>query len=943
MNVDMTYETLNNIVIQEFELDGENWKANLSYWMPGPLSVFSCTYRPPVTISTDMGVRNFMRVMESGPQLNLLLSVESVPYMVEGVRVELLQECGKEKSCQKTTAAESSGAKEISCFQSAAALLKETNDAECSRRRERENVGTGIGRNIMVNPPTEGRRVVRPTEAAECDYVEGNDCVVPQLKESTPQELFCTSGSRIINLADATTPSLSYNSSEDVSVDVLDGEDDQTDEDMQMLKEIEAVEMRELAKLKSKGKQKICDSGDDAEEASHTDGFSDSTSDEDEVWEYEGWSHLMCNDAPPGEEDNVMEEGEPSVAAQQENAESVGPPIGREDISAAVLGYHGTTTPLPLQEGNIYEENGSDLALSDAEPVFDDVYNLTFVDGCAPASSEEDAIYIGRVFKDKEHMRTTLAIYAIKRLFHFRQTRSDPGRLIFVCVDRRCPWRVYAVSPGNESKNFKVRTMTLTHTCTIASRAQYGKQASAKVIARVLKGKYANGMPGPRAVDIPDIVLAELKVSVTYMKAGYAKEAAIMQTRGSDADSYKLLAVYMHLLQQGNPGTKYKLEYSEGLDGEKQFKYLFFSMGASIAGMKFMRKVVLVDGTAIKAKFKGMLLTASMQDANFMVFPIAFGIVDSESEPAWTWFFRQLSSILTDSKDLVIVSDRHRSIYAGVGQVYPKAFHGACAVHIERNVRVKFPKKGVSNLVSKAARAFNVGDFREFYTEIERRSKGCAEYLEAIPKDHWTQAYCEARRYNIMSSNVAEALNSALAKIVELPIVTMVEAIRTKLMKWFCVRRAKAAKLKDGITPNAHKLMLRHHAASAGLAVLPVSAWSYQVNTVEGKAFYVDLQKKSCSCLQFDKLEIPCCHALAAGATAKVHIPSLAGNWYKVSVWGNSYAEFILPVPNQCDEVVPPAVEGTKFIPPTNPNGPGRRRKNRIPSAGEFKVLLKNL
>lgn len=137
--------------------------------------------------------------------------------------------------------------------------------------------------------------------------------------------------------------------------------------------------------------------------------------------------------------------------------------------------------------------------------------------------------------------------------------------------------------------------------------------------------------------------------------------------------------------------------------------------------------------------------------------------------------------ILPDSEDLVIVSDRHRSIYAGIGHVYPKAFHGACAVHIERNVR-QFAGKGLSCLVGKAARAFNVGDYRFWYAEIALRSTRCAEYLDGISLEHWTQAYCEAKRYNIMSSNVAEALNSAIAKIVELPIVTMVESIRTKLM-----------------------------------------------------------------------------------------------------------------------------------------------------------------
>lgn len=190
-----------------------------------------------------------------------------------------------------------------------------------------------------------------------------------------------------------------------------------------------------------------------------------------------------------------------------------------------------------------------------------------------------------------------------------------------------------------------------------------------------------------------------------------------------------------------------------------------------------MRKAISVDGIVIKAKFKGVLLAASMQDANFQVFPVAFAIVDGENKAAWTWFLTQLSTIIPDSEDLVLVTDRHGSIYAAVGKVYPKAFHGACAVHIERNVRAKFPGTGLSNLVGRAARAFNVGDFNDVYTEISRRSKRCYEYLEGIPKEHWTQMYCEAKRYNVMSSNIADALNSVLAKIVELPIVTLVDGI----------------------------------------------------------------------------------------------------------------------------------------------------------------------
>jgi len=296
---------------------------------------------------------------------------------------------------------------------------------------------------------------------------------------------------------------------------------------------------------------------------------------------------------------------------------------------------------------------------------------------------------------------------------------------------------------------------------------------------------------------------------------------------------------------------------------------------------------------------------------------------------------------MPDAKNLVIVSDRHASIYAGIRQVYPKVFHGACAVHIERNVRVKFPKKGVSNLVSKASRAFNetdLTDFRAFNTEIWRRNSGCADYLAGIPKEHWTQAYCEAKRYNLTSCNIVEALNSALGKIIELPIVTLVEGIRTKLMKWFCLRRAKALKLKDIIIPNAHKLILRHHAGSNGLAVLPISPWTFQVNNVEGTVFYVDLQKKACSRRQFDKLQIPRCHALVAAAQTKIHIPTLVGNWFKVRVWEKYYAEFIKPVSTHGKEEVDGVIEESEFIPRDHSIGHGGRMKRRFPSVGNHMV-----
>lgn len=966
MTVDMTFEELIESVTTEFELQEISLRPKLSYWLPSQLSVFSVNSRPPVIVSSNMSVKHFLDVKKTAMELNLFLSLD--PAGVDNSVALMRKDCSGPLDKGKGIVDDvqlfgSSG------MRRSAMVLAGTNRTEVTPL-------PGIRRRLFADNAGECSADAVRFCSVESDYLGTSDPVNDFLL-SQPDEEQATNDSGLIRLADANTPSLAsdgLNSFANMIDEAAAGYEDEA-----VLREVEEIEKAERLR-KGKG----LPNAEEESEDTFTDGVLHSGSSDDGLKDSQYWIDLFDEQYPLHWPESVQEMGQLSLGEDPQVGGSSSRPMvieestgtSDDDVAVEVLAYVTNGTRNGDERGNsnrdidLNETESPQLAVSagdnadtamneateeaavdndfpdytqreDAAAVYDDIYELTNTDGCVTASAEEDAIYIGRVFKDKRVMQNTLAIYAIKRLFHFRQPKSDTSRVIFICADRHCAWRVFARRVSQYSENFEIRTATLTHTCSITARSQYGKLATSKVIGEVLKGRYANGLPGPRAVDIPDIVLAELKVSISYMKAWYAREAAIFQTRGSDKRSYELLAVYMHLMQKSNPGTVYKLEYTTNAKGIKQFKYLFFSLGGCIAGMKFMRKVILIDGTAIKSKFKGVLLTASMQDANFQVFPIAFGIVDSENEPAWTWFMTHLSALAPDAEDLVLVSDRHRSIYAAMMKVYPVAFHGACAVHIERNVRANFPgTAGLSNLVGKAARAFNVGEFDEWYVEIAKRSERCAAYLDAIPREHWTQAYCPAKRYNIMSSNIAEALNGALAKIIELPIVSMVESIRLKLMEWFCIRRAKAERLSalpDPITPNVNKLLLRYQSESAGMCVKGVSAMSFQVNSGE-KSYYVDLQKKTCTCLLFQKLELPCCHALASARLKGTYVPSLISSHYTVSVFGNAYAKYIYPVPNQCDEVVPRSVEETQFVPPVNPNGPGRRRKRRIPSTGEYPV-----
>ncbi|XP_019092313.1 PREDICTED: uncharacterized protein LOC109129127 [Camelina sativa] len=236
------------------------------------------------------------------------------------------------------------------------------------------------------------------------------------------------------------------------------------------------------------------------------------------------------------------------------------------------------------------------------------------------------------------------------------------------------------------------------------------------------------------------------------------------QARGNEEDNYRFLSTYLHLLKSTNPGTLTAMHNTVDKKGNALFKYLFFAFGACIAGYQYLRKVIVIDGTAMKWKYKGCLIATSGQDENMQIFPLAFGVVDGENEGGWVWFFENLKKIC-------------------LRRVYPFAQHWACSVHLFRNVKHNFHCEGLATVVSKAARAYTVGDFRYWWREIENRGPACAMYLTEIGLPHWTHSHFPGDCYNIMSSNISGSLNAAMQTTVDYLIVSMVEFIRAMLMR----------------------------------------------------------------------------------------------------------------------------------------------------------------
>ncbi|XP_024013944.1 uncharacterized protein LOC112088027 [Eutrema salsugineum] len=544
-------------------------------------------------------------------------------------------------------------------------------------------------------------------------------------------------------------------------------------------------------------------------------------------------------------------------------------------------------------------------------------------------SNEDGEIWVGKKFRNKEHFKITLAINALKNIVTFEFKKHAKKYTVAECPSKICDWRVLGCQVG-ESALYEVRKACLTHTCHPDTRKKFSKHATSKVMAALLKSKYENAIVGPRASQLPAIVLSEYNITASYWKCWKVKEVGIYSAHGTEETSFKLLPIYLHVLKYANPGTITHL-ITESERDEKEgkcitrFKSVFMALAACISGWKHLKQVVVVDGTHLTGKYKGCLLTASGQDANYQVFPIAFAVVDAESDKTWRWFFEKL----------------HGGIAKAKKKWYPQSHHGACLVHIQRNVHGKYKGSGQKGLVGKAGEAFKVSNFKKLYARLKDVDYGCWEYMEKIPLALWTRSHFSGQRYNMTSSNIAESLNNALLAPRDSPIVAMLEFIRLMLSRWLECRRETIQKMDGDITEEVDKLMNLQQQKSAALSVQGISLWEVEVSSEFGVRRLVDLLNKTCSCLEFQTLKYPCRHAMAAARLRQVEYSSLVDPILKKSIWSATVCGKILPVPDPDDIRIPAEVRDLNIMPPKAKRPSGRPTTKRKLSAGEYPQVAK--
>ncbi|KAL6131102.1 hypothetical protein ACLB2K_069480 [Fragaria x ananassa] len=255
----------------------------------------------------------------------------------------------------------------------------------------------------------------------------------------------------------------------------------------------------------------------------------------------------------------------------------------------------------------------------------EDYENVTIVD------TNEDVLVVGQLYPSKKALKQHLGMVAMRKNYEFKVKRSTSDRFEGGCVDPSCKWRLRATKL-QDLAYFEVRNFYNEHSCSLDIIHRDHRQASNSLIGQFVKSKFegrTSRVYRPR--DIIDDARVQLGANMGYNKAWRAREAALEIARGSPKESFAILPKYCAMLERKNQ-----------------------------------------DGTFFKGKYFGTtMLVAACQDGENQIYPLAFGVVDSENDASWSWFLTKLKGAIGDVENLVFISDQHGSIAKAVDCVFP--------------------------------------------------------------------------------------------------------------------------------------------------------------------------------------------------------------------------------------------------------------------------------
>ncbi|KAL8552189.1 hypothetical protein ACS0TY_001036 [Phlomoides rotata] len=212
--------------------------------------------------------------------------------------------------------------------------------------------------------------------------------------------------------------------------------------------------------------------------------------------------------------------------------------------------------------------------------------------------------------------RKELIKYSTRNGFSFKYIRNDRRYIHAVCtqevyVEGGCGWFIKA-RRQNVTDHFEISKANLIHRCLGRLEGDQCTRIGSNITAELVEQNVKN-KPTISGREIIDTIKESYSLDIPYWKAWRAVEGARDRIFGSYDESYDQLRWYCTAIQRTNPGSVVILEPNEETH---HFERVFIAFKACVDGFRFCRPMLFIDGTFMKGRAKGTLLSATAKDGN---------------------------------------------------------------------------------------------------------------------------------------------------------------------------------------------------------------------------------------------------------------------------------------------------------------------------------------
>ncbi|KAJ9544543.1 hypothetical protein OSB04_024250 [Centaurea solstitialis] len=461
-----------------------------------------------------------------------------------------------------------------------------------------------------------------------------------------------------------------------------------------------------------------------------------------------------------------------------------------------------------------------------------------------------------QVFDTKEKMILEVGMKFIEEHFEYKTKKSGTKRYEIACARDHCKWSMKVKVVGDGGM-FMVRDLADVHTCSRTYLNPNHCQANQRLLGNIFKTKFTNSRRVLTPKDMAEDFREKYGVTIPYATAWRARWKAITLIRGSHAESFTRLPMYLYNLERANPGTRTSIR----TESSGRFAECFVALGIHTF-LENLRPVLIIDDAHLKGEYLGTTFLVVAMDGNNIV-PIALGVCRSETVDEWTWLLNKLKSCIGEPRGLVFTSDRAASINTTITAIFPNAHHALCCRHLVMNVRSRVPRiKQFKTPYWKACKAYTTRVFDRMMNILQVAVPEGAQLMQEVGVERWSRAHFHAQRFNIMTSNNAKSINALSRNARKLPIFGLMEYFREFQQEWYFIRRRKGDELNHQLTEWAQKKIHKRIVKSATWTAHGIGYDKWEVRDY-GYNSEVDMRHRNCTCLKWQVSGLSCGHAIA--------------------------------------------------------------------------------